>query len=1003
MTEKPTEPTYVAELVSVIKEIGRDLGFDAEVEYKTQSGKPDVKLLYKGSTVAVIEVKVPEIPLSDPDLNAQALRYAEYYRRYHKVMFYGIHNMKYLKLFRYTPIKERKVTLIDFIKKKNILKANGEWVPVSDFPFKIMPWVSSIYDYKQISASREAKRNLEKFLLAFKDLLEGRTLDLSKEVIETIRNMIEEGAARAHMQLRSLYQSDSNIQKLVNLWLSERGLRKPSRDEELIKYLKALLKEELYTFTMKLLFYLVLQSIDAEMASRLKENIKPLEESTDPKMFKAIADQLFKYAIERSGDFEEVFGSNTVDKLPIPPASLPQLKEIINYLNQIKWHDISVDVIGRIFEGLIYEERRHLLGQHYTDTKVVDLILTGVLENSERPGELLDPACGSGTFLVRAINYWRIKHSTELDKLEKPVFEYVEGVDIDRLASMLAKINLYIQALPKIKEKYQYIPKIHHNDFFKISLKPIYEYVVTNPPYTRQEEMTLAFYDKEYKKQLRKAVSDIPNWSERASIYAYFIVRGGKLNKENGKLGYIVENSWLNAEYGKALKAWLFKNFKVEYIIESLVERWFEDADIITNIIIATKKRDNDYIARFVFLKKPLRELIGEPPPTMDFTANKQYYERITGLYKEGSSCIPKEENMYEICEYPNLRIVAVRKKFIDAVENKMNRLGIFKGPKKYLNIVLGFIEGKYQQIINLREALIIRRGLTTNANELFYLPSKYWALVREEKDYLVLKGGKRVIRINKRYLRRLIRPAHLRSTPYAITQLPSLKKEDYVLWIPNIDEVSDPDTMEYVAWMKKLIEEEYITRGKYPTLYKQINSKEWLNLPDTSKGPLLFRSAINKNFCIWLNLTEDSQIDKRFYIGYPRDEIKEKVNQKTLFAVANSILTYLGIELMGRSNLGQGALDVTTVDYEQVPIVDPLWLEDYLKSKSLFNSFITAVDRMLSLVPTDIELEARRPERLEMEKYVLGPLGFTEKDIKNLYEELIRLVKLRTERAKNK
>ena len=37
--ERPTEDTYVAELVSVIKEIGGPIGFDAKFNWKTPSGK----------------------------------------------------------------------------------------------------------------------------------------------------------------------------------------------------------------------------------------------------------------------------------------------------------------------------------------------------------------------------------------------------------------------------------------------------------------------------------------------------------------------------------------------------------------------------------------------------------------------------------------------------------------------------------------------------------------------------------------------------------------------------------------------------------------------------------------------------------------------------------------------------------------------------------------------------------------------------------------------------
>ena len=998
MAEEATERTYAAELAKAIMIIGESIGFDAEIEKKTPSGYPDIIIYYRGEPVAVIEVKKPEIPLSDPKLNDQALRYAEWYRKNRGVKLYGIHNMRYLKLFRYVTKPEKKqVTLLDYIKG-----AISGWVPVSDFPFKIMPWVSSIDDYKHIRTHKEARENLKRFLLNLKEILEGKTLDLSKEVIDTIKKLIEEGASRGIMQFENLYKRGAEVRKLVDSWFGERGFKKPRNISEFRKLLRLLLKEQIYTFTMKLLFYLVLQSIDTDMAAKLQESIKPIEEAKDPGFFKKIANVLFNYAIERTGDFEEIFGVNTVDRLPFVEASLPQLKEIVRYLNQIRWSDISIDVIGRIFEGLIYEERRHLLGQHYTDTKIVDLILTGVFRKNGKPDRLLDPACGSGTFLVRALNYWRTMYSTELDKLKVPIYEYVEGVDIDRLASMLAKINLYIQALEKIKEGYKYVPKIHHDDFFRINLDPDYIYVATNPPYTRQEEMSMAYYDRNYKEHLRRSVSDIGGWSERASIYAYFLVRGGKLLREKGKLGFIVENSWLNAEYGKALKKWLFNNFHVEYIIESLVERWFKDAAIITNIIIAEKTRERNYISRFVFLKKTLSEIIGEPPPASDFIANERYYEKIKAIYDTAYRCIPTKDGMYSICETDGIRVVSLAKDLIDMIEAKLGKLGIVKGPQKYLDLILRFIEEKEDRIITMGDVLEIKRGLTTNANEIFYLPSRYWKYRSDDENYLTLKGPSKIVKISKRYLRRLIRLAHLKNATYGITKLPLLKKEDYVLWVKNTDEVMDPGTHEYIEWIKKFVKEEYETNRRFPTVYKSLGSTTWLKLPDTSDSLLIFRSAVHKNYSVWLNLIKDAQVDKRLYLGYLRDEYRDKVAPETIFAVVNSILTYVGMELIGRTNLGEGALDIGTVDYEVIPIINPVWLEEYLKKIGKYSEFLIVVRKMLSLKPMDIEIEAREWERIEMEKFVLGSLGFSEDDIRNLYRELIELVKFRTERARS-
>ena len=83
-----------------------------------------------------------------------------------------------------------------------------------------------------------------------------------------------------------LYKRDSQARKLIEDWFSERSL-KPKNDNQLREYLALLLKEQLYTFSIKVLFYLVLQSIDTKMASKLQEKLKgnPFD---DPLLFKAI-------------------------------------------------------------------------------------------------------------------------------------------------------------------------------------------------------------------------------------------------------------------------------------------------------------------------------------------------------------------------------------------------------------------------------------------------------------------------------------------------------------------------------------------------------------------------------------------------------------------------------------------------------------------------------------------------------------------------------------------
>ena len=65
--------------------------------------------------------------------------------------------------------------------------------------------------------------------------------------------------------------------------------------------------------------------------------------------------------------------------------------------------EVPSDVVGRIFQKLIGPDQRHRYGQHFTGDDPVDLINAFCIR---APGNtVLDPACGSGSFLVRA--YYR--------------------------------------------------------------------------------------------------------------------------------------------------------------------------------------------------------------------------------------------------------------------------------------------------------------------------------------------------------------------------------------------------------------------------------------------------------------------------------------------------------------------------------------------------------------------------------------------------------------------
>lgn len=117
------------------------------------------------------------------------------------------------------------------------------------------------------------------------------------------------------------------------------------------------------------------------------------------------------------------------------------------------------DLLKRLYQGLLPREIRHDLGEYYTPDWLADLVLDEAGLTQEKLSELgkndvfaplnlriLDPACGSGTFLVMSIN--RLRTYAEEHYLTDQFAEYVlkgiTGFDLNPLAVLAAKTNFIL-------------------------------------------------------------------------------------------------------------------------------------------------------------------------------------------------------------------------------------------------------------------------------------------------------------------------------------------------------------------------------------------------------------------------------------------------------------------------------------------------------------------------------------------------------------------------------
>jgi methylase of polypeptide subunit release factors len=339
--------------------------------------------------------------------------------------------------------------------------------------------------------------------------------------------------------------------------------------------------------------------------------------------------ELFTRAADESGDYETLLFPSARDwandQVFSPEGAVDAWRGFLRGIEAIDFRDVPADVVGLIFQKLISPEERHRLGQHFTGPDPVDLINSFCIRRAD--SVVLDPACGSGSFLVRA--YYR-KRAMNGHRPHSELLHELFGVDIGLYPAHLATLNL---AAREINDEANY-PRIARKDFFDVVpgrpfcdlpegpnkhskvMLPQLDAVVGNPPYVRQEKVG-RFEKEKYTGRVEEAFPGTA-LRGRADLHCYFWPYACQFLKEGGYFGFLTSGQWLDVDYGFALQRWILSNFRIVAILESATERWFPDARVKTCITILQRCSDPEKrranMVRFVRFEKPLTEIIGVMP-----------------------------------------------------------------------------------------------------------------------------------------------------------------------------------------------------------------------------------------------------------------------------------------------------------------------------------------------------------------------------------------------------
>ncbi|MES9964824.1 MAG: N-6 DNA methylase [Candidatus Sedimenticola sp. 20ELBAFRAG] len=469
------------------------------------------------------------------------------------------------------------------------------------------------------------------------------------------------------------------------------------------------------------------------VSDSLCEGFKDLAEyDFDSEVSVTVLGHIFEQSIADLEELTETIQSGEVQKVTSRAKSKAvsgkRKKHGVVYTPDNITQFIVVNTLGTHIEEL-FEQLFKDYGKYKTDGSIqwkkgvkTELKFWYAWQEKMHEIKVVDPACGSGAFLVAAFDYLyaeyekvneRIAELTGqrsfLDLNKEILNNNLYGVDINEESIEISKLSLWLKTAERGKPleslDANFIagnslgfdePAPESSFYWKDSFKEIFEnggfdVVLGNPPYVRQEML-----------------SEIKPWLEKnydvyhgvLDLYGYFFELGSKLLKPNGRMAYISSSTFFKTGSGEKLREYLSSNVLLEKIIDFGDVQVFEGVTTYPAILVFKK------LIPSASEKIHILSVKNKVPDNLQlaFEQNKALMthkqlgneswqledEKLYAVRKKITNGYPKLEKVYDSPLY------GIKTGYNEAFVIDSNiRNEIIKGDPKSKEIIKPFLEGK--------------------------------------------------------------------------------------------------------------------------------------------------------------------------------------------------------------------------------------------------------------------------------------------------------------------
>jgi len=263
-----------------------------------------------------------------------------------------------------------------------------------------------------------------------------------------------------------------------------------------------------------------------------------------------------------------------------------KLEKLIALINAKTWHTAGDDINGNIYEKLVEkmaEDTKKGAGQYFTPRSLIGVIVNCINPKPNRT--IIDPACGTGGFLLGAYEFIQKHHRLNPETRRFLKLKTFYGNEIVPTTHRLCLMNLFLQNIGELNQKKVLISS---QDALMESPKAQYDYVLANPPFGRKRSLKISSQKNTQEKSGLYHRSDF--WTSTSNKPLNFLQHIKTLLKPTGQAAVIVpDNVLFEGGAGETIRRKLLETTNLHTILRLPVGIFYA-AGVKTNVLFFDNK-----------------------------------------------------------------------------------------------------------------------------------------------------------------------------------------------------------------------------------------------------------------------------------------------------------------------------------------------------------------------------------------------------------------------------